>query len=161
MTSLISFVIFATLLAPLANCEVSGLLCALAGHAKTQLQQTQISFTFRSGADGTTTDGASFSAVSYVASDGVVVTSMSEEYPSKRRAELALKKKLRKAIKIDQRGAKFDRNGKRIGTRVQATYSPDDKFNSPATIIWTEGSQLHSIGSVSLRHVLEFEKQFP
>ena len=93
-------------------------------------------------------------------SDGIVVSAITETYSSKEQAERSLQKKLRGATKILGRAPKIAHTGERVGTRIVARYSPGDRYPPRATVLWTDGLELHYVGSVSLKHVLEFEKTF-
>jgi hypothetical protein len=160
MMSLLPVAIVAsTFLATLANGQNWILRADSLGKAQSNRAQSEVRFTFRSGANGTTSKGVPFSMVTYD-SDGIVITAMTEKYPNKRRAELALTKKLKTASKTEERTPKLDHNGHRVGTRILATFPHNGDLTSRSVVFWTEGSELHSIGSVSLRHVLEFEKAF-
>jgi hypothetical protein len=152
-------IVASTFLAAPENGQVSVFLADSLGKSRLTRPQSEVCFTFRSGANGTTSDGVPFSATTYD-SDDIVITAMTEEYPNKRRAELALKKKLKMASKTEKRTPKLDHNGHRVGTRILATFPSKGKLASRFIVFWTEGSELHSIGSISLRHVLEFEKTF-
>lgn len=122
--------------------------------------QDNMRFTFKSGANGKTSDGADFSAVTYESSDGIIVTAITETYASGRQAERALQKKLRRATRTLSRGPKIASTGKRVGTRIVARFPPSDQYLPSATILWTDGSELHYVGSSSLKHVQELEKTF-
>ena len=124
------------------------------------LQRSNLIFTFKSGADGKTSDGADFSAVSYESSDGIVVSAITETYTIKGKAERALQKRLRGASRILSRVPKISSTGKQVGTRIVVLFPHEDQYRSKAMIFWTDGSELHSIGAASLRHVREFEKTF-
>lgn len=142
------------------------LMVVMSGHAfadlvfQTNRFQSDMRFTFKSGADGKTSDGADLSVVTYESSDGIAVSAITETYSSKAKAERALERKLRGATRILSRNAKIASNGQRVGTRVVARFPPGDRYPPRATIFWTDRSELHYVGAVSLKHVQEFEKRF-
>lgn len=122
--------------------------------------QNKVRFTFKRGADGKTADGADLSVVTYESSDGITVTAITQTYSTKRQAERALQKKLKGATKILNRAPKIARTGQRVGTRIVARFPVGDRYPPRATIFWTDGSELHYVGSVSMKHTQEFEKTF-
>ena len=119
-----------------------------------------ITFADKLGAKGTTKDGAPFSTHVYESSDGVVVSMMRENRDSPPKADKALQRKLKKAIRIIERGSKLDEEGRRVGERVVAMFALDNSQKEQASVLWTNGQQLYYIESLSLKHALEFEKQF-
>jgi hypothetical protein len=122
--------------------------------------QTHSAYTFKAGANGRTADGADFSLVAYTGPDGIVVAARTETYTTRPQAEKALQRQLKRAIKITSRTPRLDSSGQRVGTRIVARFSRAEQYIYPATIFWTDGTVLHSIGSVSLRGAIEFEKKF-
>jgi hypothetical protein len=126
-----------------------------------QVSETQaITFTETIGGKGTTRDGAPYSTHVYKSSDGIVVSVIRENQDSASKAGKALQRKIKQANKILEESPKLDEKGQRIGKRVVAMFAPDDSLNKQASVIWTDGQQLYYIKSSSLKHALEFEKQF-
>jgi hypothetical protein len=105
-------------------------------------------------------NGAQFSAGTYDSTDGKVVSSTVETYRSATRAKSELKKRIKKATEIVERGSKRNRNGKLIGYRVVVMLRGGSQFGTYATVLWLAGEELHIIESSSLQHALEFERQF-
>ena len=122
--------------------------------------QNDLSFKYKSGANGKGEDGADFSTAIYQSSDGVVISAITETYKTKAKAERALQKRLSGASRILSRTPKTAASGERVGTRVVVRFRREDSYRSLVMIFWTDGADLHSIGARSLHHVEEFEKQF-
>lgn len=120
----------------------------------------EITFADKLGAKGTTKDGAPFSTHVYESSDGVVVSIMRENRDSPTKADRALQKRLKRAIRIIERGSTLDEKGQRVGERVVAMFALDNSQKEQASVLWTNGQQLYYIESLSLKHALEFERQF-
>ncbi len=119
-----------------------------------------LTFTDKMGGKGMTRDGAPFSSHVYESSDGVELSVTRENRDSSPKADKALQRKLKKAIRIIERGSKLDEKGQRVGERVVAMLALDDSQKEQASVLWTNGQQLYYIESLSLKHALEFEKQF-
>ena len=87
----------------------------------------------------------------YLASDGVGLTVIHNQFPSPATAQEYFEKVLAKALKVSERGDKKDKTGKVVGKRARAivpTGKPDKPF--PA-ILLTYGSDFYEIESVSSR----------
>lgn len=112
------------------------------------------------GERGKTEDGIPFSYHLYKSSDGVGVATTVENRESPIRASKALQRKIKKAVKIIERGPKLNEKGQQIGERVVVIFVPNDSYKEQASVLWTDGTQFYYIESSSLRHVLEFEKKF-
>jgi hypothetical protein len=87
----------------------------------------------------------------FVASDGVGLTLIHNEFPSAVAAQEYFEKVLAKALKVTERGEKKDTAGKVVGKRATAvvpTGKPDEPF--PA-ILLTYGRDFYEIESVSPR----------
>jgi hypothetical protein len=85
----------------------------------------------------------------FVASDGVGLTLIENEFPSAVAAQEYFEKVLAKALKVTERGEKKDTAGKVVGKRATAvvpTGKPDEPF--PA-ILLTYGRDFYEIESVS------------
>jgi len=117
-----------------------------------------IEFSFVKGGNGRTRQGVRFSTVLYKSSDGVSVSATTEERRSAGAANKELHTRLRATRRIVERGSKLDEKGRRIGERVVAIYVLNDK--EQAAVLWTNGQQFYYIESLSLKHALEFERQF-
>lgn len=89
----------------------------------------------------------------YESSDGVFISEANERYPSARRANLELQKRIHSATEIIERSPELDERGRRVGEKVVAMIDGD------AYVLRVNGNWLHSTQSSSLRHVLEFEKR--
>ncbi|HLN98462.1 MAG TPA: hypothetical protein VK208_08385 [Pyrinomonadaceae bacterium] len=109
---------------------------------------------------GKTDEGIQFSYHLYKSSDGVGVATTVENRASPVRANKALQRRIKRAVKIIERGPKLDNNGQRIGERVVAVFAADGSKNEQAAVLWTDGSQFYYIESPSLKHALGFEKKF-
>lgn len=94
----------------------------------------------------------------FASSDGMSFSQMSEFYDSPNRANLALRRRLKKAVEIVQRQPLFDKQGKRKGEKVIARFSSNDRYNGAAEILWTDGRRFTYISGASLQDILEYEK---
>ncbi|MFN2533006.1 MAG: hypothetical protein ABR555_17105 [Pyrinomonadaceae bacterium] len=112
------------------------------------------------GGRGKTADGIPFSYHLYKSSDGVGVTTTVENHRSPASAQKALQRKIRTAIKMIERGPKLKNKAERIGERAVLTFALPDFHKEQAAVLWTNGQRLYYIESLSLKHALEFEKQF-
>ncbi len=111
-----------------------------------------------SGEGATGAPGASF--ITLESSDGMRFTKWSTDYESPKRANSELQRKLKKALGIVNREPAFDENGQRIGEKVLATFSPNNRDAGPASLLWTEGSELFQVDSSSVQNILEYRKDF-
>lgn len=123
-------------------------------------QEKALEFNEVSSEKGTTKDGAPFSSQLYQSSDGVGLTVTRENRDTADRANKELQRKLKGATRIIERGSKLDEKGQRVGERVVAMFALDDSQKEQASVLWTSGRQFYYIESLSLKHALEFEKQF-
>lgn len=130
------------------------------GSSQQAASREPVEFEDVQGGRGKTEDGIPFSYHLYKSSDGVGVTTTVEDCGSTFRANRALQRKSKRAVKIIERRPKLDDKGKRVGERVVAMFAPDSSEKENAAVLWTEGSQFHYIESSSLRHALRFEEKF-
>jgi len=130
------------------------LVCCVGIHAQ------EIQFNDMAGGKGTTKDGAPFSFHHYQSSDGIGVSVTRENRDTRSRAQRALKKRLKGAARIIERGEKVNEKDSSVGQRVVAEFALDGSDKTYVSIIWTYGGQLYFIESSSLQHALEFEKRF-
>jgi hypothetical protein len=96
----------------------------------------------------------------YVSSDNVGISTTIEKHSSSARAKRELRRRIKTAARIVESAAKLDEEGRVVGARVVAIFKPKAPFGPQAIIFWTDRSDLHIIESTSLKHALEFEKQF-
>lgn len=109
---------------------------------------------------GRKSNGADFSAGIYDSTDGVGVSSTVEVYYSAARAKREMKRRIKTATKIIERGNKENQNGKLIGERVVLISPGDTRDSAYVTVLWVDREDLHVIESPSLQHALEFERSF-
>lgn len=95
---------------------------------------------------------------SYESSDGIAISESNEIFPSAKRSNKELQKRVRLAVEIIEREPKLDENGRRVGERVVGISSVKEG-QQLAFVMWTDDEILSSIEASSLRHVLEFEKR--
>lgn len=129
-------------------------------HKQEMKQEPALRFNEVSSKKGATKDGAPFAAQLYQSSDGTELIVTRENRDSASRANKELQKKLKAAITIIERGPKLNEKEQRVGERVVVTFAPDRSQEEKALVLWTNGNQLYYIESLSLKHALEFEKQF-
>lgn len=108
---------------------------------------------------GTAQDGSPVSFTIYLSVDDVYVKKSVERHRSPRLAEEALQERLRSALTIVEQGRRLRRDGQQIGDRAVVMLAPGTTQQAQAAVLWTDGSDLLSLESSSLRHALEFEKK--
>ena len=87
-----------------------------------------------------------------MASDGVGLTVIHNEFPSAAAAQEYFEKVLAKALKVTERGEKKDSSGKVVGKRARAIV-PTGKVDKPiAALLLTYGKDFYEIQSDSSRH---------
>ncbi|HEV8428743.1 MAG TPA: hypothetical protein VGQ41_12655 [Pyrinomonadaceae bacterium] len=123
-------------------------------------QESALSFNEESSIKGATKDGAPFASQAYQSSDGIGVSVTRENRDSATRASKELQRKLKATTRVIERSPKLDEKGRRVGERVVAMFALDDSQKEQASVLWTNGRQFYYIESLSLKHALEFEKQF-
>lgn len=94
---------------------------------------------------------------SYRSSYFVGLWSDATAYPSAQTADEAFQRNVNNAIEVIERTPKFDKEGRKVGERAVLIFL-NENGRQVAIVSWTETRFLHSIGSTSLMHVLEFEK---
>ena len=78
-------------------------------------------------------------------------------YRSPEKANEVFDKEIGSAVKVIERGPKYDRHGSVIGQRAVAIVL-DTENNEQYSVFWTDGKILFSIHSRSMIHVLQFER---
>lgn len=121
-------------------------------------QETEMTFKSMGAGSGKTEDGSEFSFAWMKSADGVVVSTRTERRKSAARAGAVLKKTLRGA-EIIERSPKVNNRGRQIGQRVTARLSQEPN-KIRYVMVWTEGPDFHYLESVSLPHLLAFEKRY-
>ena len=109
-------------------------------------------------ASGFMQDG-SFSFGDYKSEDGVLVERRVESYRSDARAREEMQRKIRKASKVIERGAKRERQGRHKGERAVLMFGASRSHSAQAVVLWTDRPKLYILESSSLRHVPAFENQ--
>jgi hypothetical protein len=62
------------------------------------------------------------------------------------------------AVKVIERGPKYNRDGHLVGQRAVAIVLDTENNEQYASVLWTDGQTLFSIHSRSITHVLHFER---
>jgi hypothetical protein len=106
------------------------------------------------------TDGTKRPFHTWKASDGVSVTSFTQEFRSHAQANHSFSKRLKEASQVIEKKPKVDKAGHQVGQRAVVTFSYPGKKEQFSGIIWTEGPIFHDVESVSLEHAVLFEKRF-
>jgi hypothetical protein len=107
-----------------------------------------------------TQDGTKRPFHTWKASDGVSVTSFTQEFRSHAQANHSFSKRLKQASQVIEKKPKVDKAGHQVGQRAVVTFSYPGKKEQFSGIIWTEGSIFHDVESVSPDHAILFEKEF-
>jgi hypothetical protein len=129
-------------------------------HPQTIPTSKSITFEPQMNVDGYIKGAGRWFSIPYKSSDGVMVSYEGGEYLSEIRANKELRKKLKEAIRIIERGPKLNEKGQFAGERVIAMFPSTLQGKELSSVLWTDGSQLFSIDSLSLDHTLELEKSF-
>lgn len=97
----------------------------------------------------------------YEATDSMTLTHGRVTFPSAERANDELEYRINhypNITEILERSPKTDDNGHVVGERLVIVYT-DREGGHSAEVVWTNGDELCWIVSLSLRHVLELERQ--
>ena len=108
---------------------------------------------------GSTTCGGELDDAHYKSSDGVTIAYMRADLCSPAGAARELRRELRGAIKIIERHAELNGEGKKVGVRVVAAHRRTGCGVTVYSVAWTSKTRLTRIESNSLDHALEFEKE--
>ena len=127
---------------------------------KTPKDESELTFKTGNAGEVETKDGVSLGFTEFTASDGVGLRVFYLRNPSPSQAQEAFNKELATAVKVAERGAKQDRNGKVVGERARILVRATKPFHPFSAVIWTEGPTFREITSGSSRHALEFEKVY-
>jgi hypothetical protein len=94
--------------------------------------------------------------------DGVHLTFAHARFSSREAAAEGLRRSLRGAVRVVERGPLYDREGENVvGERVVAIFPPNGYAQSEwASVNCLDGEQLYQISSLSLRHALAFDKTY-
>ena len=106
-------------------------------------------------------DGVHLAVTSFEARDGVRITRVYNTFESPAAATAFLANRVADFDKVIKREPKKDKQGKVVGVRVQAVSISKVSKTEFANVLWTDHSTFCWLTSVSLSHVLEFEKQYP
>lgn len=105
--------------------------------------------------DGVTEEGWPFSNQTYQSSDCDTLSHIVTFLPSPESIEIALERELKQATRVLQRGPKFNSSGELVGERAVISILKEQR--EVLSVIWSQHSELHSISSSSLEHVLKLE----
>ncbi|MFY9621680.1 MAG: hypothetical protein WAM70_04950 [Pyrinomonadaceae bacterium] len=130
----------------------------LNGVGESENRAPQPTFRNISIADGTTAEGFEFSVHHYKAWDCVAVSEQVISFPSDARAENELRKKAATASEVLEHVPEKDVHGNVVGERYVMKFVGSGQAGGYAAIVLSRKSDLISITSTSLTHILEFEK---
>jgi hypothetical protein len=94
----------------------------------------------------------------YEAPDGVRISESCAPFSSRSKAKHGLQERLKDAMSIIERGAKYDNKGREIGERVVALFHSKEEGKKVAILLWTDRDTMYEVESFSISHVLEFER---
>ncbi len=123
--------------------------------------QVEVNRTYRPGmhAQGWVEDGSPACFGTVESSDGANFSWTTIRYNSPKRVNKELNKKLAKAVEIIKRKVLFDRDGKKVGEQVIATFGPAEEMSAvSAELLWTNGANFGYVSSTSLENILAYEK---
>lgn len=109
---------------------------------------------------GKVLDGDDFFGVqSYTSTYFTKLSFSSVPFRSPEKANEAFTAIVKPAVRIIDRGPKYDRHGSKVGERAVAILRDPETHKEFVSVLWTNGRFLFSIDSPSLTHVLQFEQQ--
>jgi hypothetical protein len=123
-------------------------------------QEAEITFKSMGAGGGQTEDGSEYEFAWLKSSDGVVISARTEKRRSVARARAVLRRTLRGA-EIVEWSTKINKRGRTVGQRVIARVRVQDQRDARYIVLWTDGSDFHYLDSLSLRHLLLYEKMYP
>jgi hypothetical protein len=94
----------------------------------------------------------------YEAPDGVIISESCAPFRSPSEAKRGLRERLKYAISILERGAKYNDNGRKVGERVVALFNSKEAGKRVVLVLWTEKEDMYEVESYSLSHAVEFER---
>jgi len=94
----------------------------------------------------------------YEAPDGVEIYESCAPFQSPSAAKRGLRERLKDAISILERGPKYDHQGRKVGERVVALFNSKEAGKRASLVFWTDKKNMYEVGSLSISHVLEFER---
>jgi hypothetical protein len=94
----------------------------------------------------------------YEAPDGVQISQSLAPFQSPSEAKRELQERLKDAISILERGAKYDDKGRKLGERIVALFNSKEAGKRVALVLWTEKEDMYEVQSYSLSHAVEFER---
>lgn len=120
----------------------------------------QIQFKSVSISHGKKGNGIEYSAGTYDSSDGMGVVATIETHPSASQARAEMLSRIKKALRIVERGRKTDQHRKFRGERAVLIETGNSPGLTYATVLWLQREELNIIESSSLQTALAFEQQF-
>src|SRR5215831_9517998 len=94
----------------------------------------------------------------YESPDGVMISESCAPFRSHSEAKRGLRERLKYAISILEREAKYDNKGRKVGERVVALFNSKEAGKKAVLVLWTDKKVMYEFGSLSISHVLEFER---
>lgn len=79
-------------------------------------------------------------------------------YRSPEKANEVFANRAGSAVKVIERGPRYNQHGKVVGQRAVAILLDTENNEQYSSVFWTDGKILFSIGSRSMTHVLQFER---
>ncbi len=94
----------------------------------------------------------------YESPDGVMISESCAPFRSPSEAKRGLRERLKDAISILEGGPKYDNKGRKVGERVVALFNSKEAEKPAVLVLWTDKEDMYEVGSLSISHVLEFER---
>jgi hypothetical protein len=94
----------------------------------------------------------------YEAPDGIMISLSCAPFQSPSKAKRELQARLKNAISILERGAKYDDKGRKVGERAVAFFKSKEEGKNIVLVLWTEKGAMYEVESYSLSHAVEFEQ---
>jgi len=108
---------------------------------------------------GMVKDGGGFLGIEcYTSTDFIKLWFFRAHYRSPEKANEAFAVQVGSAVKVIERGPKYNRDGSLGGQRAVAIVLDTENNEQYASVLWTDGQTLFSIHSPSMSHVLQFER---
>lgn len=118
-----------------------------------------IGFSIDGWACGRVPDGGGFFGfTSYTSTYFIKLSFSRSQFRSPEKANEMFAAAVNEAVRIIDRGPKYDRQGNKVGERTVAILRDPERNTEYASVFWTNGRFLFFVNSRSLTHVLQFEK---
>lgn len=110
-------------------------------------------------ASGKASDDTDLDIKVYRSSDGTGVTTVHGRFSSPEKANAELQHEIKQATRVIEKGTKGGRFGGVVGQRAVLVVTGDVSREEATQVVWTNGSHLYKIKSISPSLALDMEKR--